>query len=265
MAMEDAHDDGGEGDAEVIHVRRMDQGDIDRVWEFLKRVFREVNRQTVEYQRPRSKPRFVESYDDDGVDQLIFEVGGELIGYAECAFDVTGSDNWVNPRYFESRDMRPMFVEELAAHPAYQGRGVGSFMLEQLEHLARLHGCTHLVLEVAENNQRALSFYRKRDFFKLDASLFLARELQRDPELLPPRPLKPAPASARPARRAARATPAKGAAAKGASAKGSQAKSASAKASAAKSAAKANTKATIVKALDARPRGRTGRDEPDGD
>jgi len=176
-----------------IRVRRMHRRDINRVWDFLLRTFREVNRQTVEYQRPRSKQRFVESYDDDGVEQLIFEVDGDLVGYAECAFDVTGSDNWINPRYFENRDMRPMFVEELAAHPAYQGRGVGSFMLEQLEHLARLQGCTHLVLEVAENNQRALTFYRKRNFTKLDAALFMARKLEREPELLPPRPLKPAP------------------------------------------------------------------------
>ena len=180
-------------DAGRIRVRRMHRRDINRVWEFLLRAFREVNRQTVEYQRPRSKQRFVESYDDDGVEQLVFEVDGDLVGYAECAFDVTGSDNWINPRYFENRDMRPMYVEELAAHSAYQGRGVGTFMLEQLEHLARLHGCTHMVLEVAENNQRALSFYHKRSFFKLDAALFMARELPREPELLPPRSLKPAP------------------------------------------------------------------------
>lgn len=190
---DDEHDETLErpDDVPQIRVRRMHRRDINRVWEFLLRVFREVNRQTVEYQRPRSKQRFVESYDDEGVVQLLFDVDGELVGYAECAFTVTGSDNWINPRYFENRDMRPMYVEELAAHPAYQGRGVGSFMLEQLEHLARLQGCTHLVLEVAENNQRALTFYRKRSFTKLDASLFLARKLEREPELLPPRALPP--------------------------------------------------------------------------
>jgi ribosomal protein S18 acetylase RimI-like enzyme len=105
---------------------------------------------------------------------------------------VTGSDNWINPRYFESRDMRPLFVEELATHPDYTGRGVGSFMMEQLEHLARMHGCTHLVLEVAENNENALAFYRRRSFTKLDAAIFMAKKLERAPDLLPPRKLKPA-------------------------------------------------------------------------
>jgi ribosomal protein S18 acetylase RimI-like enzyme len=176
------------GDA--IRVRRMHRRDLNRVWEFLKLVFRDVNRETVEYQRPRSKQRFEEQYDDEGIEQLIFDVGGDIVGYAECAYEVTGSDNWMNPRYFDKRDMRPLFVEELASHPDYHGRGIGSFMLEQLQHLARVRGCTHLVLEVAENNRKALSFYRKRNFFKLDASLFMAQKLDSEPELLPPRPLK---------------------------------------------------------------------------
>lgn len=175
----------------AIHVRRMHRRDLNRAWEFLKLVFRDVNRQTLEYQRPRSKQRFEEQYDDEGVEQLLFEVEGDIVGYAECAFEVTGSDNWINPRFFESRDMRPLFVEELASHPDYQGRGVGSFMLEQLQHLARVRGCTHLVLEVAENNESALRFYRKRSFYKLDAAIFLAQKVDSEPELLPPRPLKP--------------------------------------------------------------------------
>jgi ribosomal protein S18 acetylase RimI-like enzyme len=174
----------------AIRVRRMHRRDLNRAWDFLKLVFRDVNRETVEYQRPKSKQRFLESYDDEGVEQLIFETEGEIVGYAECAFEPTGSDNWINPRYFESRDIRPLYVEELASHPDYQGRGVGSFMLEQLEHLARVRGCTHLVLEVAENNRRALGFYRKRSFYRLDAAVFMAKRVESEPELLPPRPLK---------------------------------------------------------------------------
>ncbi len=191
----------------VITVRRIHRRDLNKSWEFLKLCFREVNRETVEYQRPRSKKRFVEVYEEEGVEQLIFEAtkpeGVEIVGYAECAFEVTGSDNWINESFFIRRDMRPMFVEELAVHPNYQGRGVGGFILEQLEHLARIRGCTHLVLEVAENNRRALKFYRARQFQKLDAALFLAKRVSTDDELLPPRPLKPAPPSPPKAPRAA--------------------------------------------------------------
>ena len=176
----------------LIEVRHMTRRDINRVWDFLKISFREVNSETVEYQRPRSKHRFEEVYEEEGIEQLLFEVEGDIVAYAECSYEVIGSDNWINPRYFEKRDMRPLFVDELAVHPEMHGRGVGSFVLEQLQHLARVHGLNHLVLEVAENNERALDWYKKRSFKKLDAAIFMACTVVTEPELLPPRALPPA-------------------------------------------------------------------------
>ena len=175
----------------LIEVRRIHRRDLKRTWEFLKRSFREVNAETVEYQRPISKARFEEIYDDEGVEQLLFEVDGSVVAYAECSHEVDGSDNWINPRYFEKRDIKPLFVDELAVHPDWHGRGVGSFVLEQLHHLAKVNGLTHLVLEVAENNERALNWYRKRQFKKLDAAIFMACAVETEEELLPPRELPP--------------------------------------------------------------------------
>lgn len=202
----------------TIRVRRLHRRDLNRTWEFLKLVFRDVNRETVEYQRPRTKKRFLEVYEEQGIEQLLFETGADtedaqIVGYAECAFEVLGDDNWINERYFERKDMRPLFVEELAVHPDWQGRGVGGFMMDQLDHLARVRGCTHLVLEVAENNKKALAFYRKRSFFKLDAAVFMARKIINAEELLPPRSLKKrkadAEAESAPAPRASERPPAK--------------------------------------------------------
>jgi ribosomal protein S18 acetylase RimI-like enzyme len=172
-----------------IMVRHMQRRDIGAVWDFLKVSFRDVNAETVEYQRPRSRRRFEEVFEEEGIEQLLFEVDADLVAYAECSYEVMGSDNWINPRYFEKRDMKPLFVEELAVHPEWHGRGVGSFVLEQLHHLARVHGLNHLVLEVAENNERALDFYKKRAFKKLDAAIFMASPVDVEDELLPPREL----------------------------------------------------------------------------
>ena len=173
----------------LINVRHMTKRDIGGVWEFLKLSFRDVNQETVEYQRPRSRRRFEEVFEEEGIEQLIFEVDDDIVAYAECSYEVTGSDNWINPRYFEKRNMNPLFVDELAVHPEWSGKGVGSFVLEQLHHLARVHGLNQLVLEVAENNDRALAFYKKRAFKKLDAAIFMACEVELEPELLPPRQL----------------------------------------------------------------------------
>src|ERR1043165_4752530 len=49
----------------LITVRHMTRRDIGRVWDFLKISFREVNAETVEYQRPRSKHRFEEIYEEE--------------------------------------------------------------------------------------------------------------------------------------------------------------------------------------------------------
>ncbi len=176
----------------MLTVRHMSRRDNNRVWDFLKVSFRDVNAETVEFQRPRSKHRFEEIYEEDGIDQLVFEIENDIVAYAECSYEVIGSDNWINPRYFEKRDMRPLFVDELAVHPEYHGRGVGSFVLEQLNHIARVHGLNALVLEVAENNERALGWYKKRAFKKLDAAIFMACPVEIEPELLPPRELPPA-------------------------------------------------------------------------
>jgi ribosomal protein S18 acetylase RimI-like enzyme len=182
----------GDPESPVVRVRRVHRRDLNKVWEFVKLTFRDVNRETVEWQRPRTKSRFLEVYEEEGIEQLLFEIDGssEIVGYAECAFEPAGSDSWINVRYFEKRDMRPLYLEELAVHPRFQGTGVGSFVLEQVEHLARVRGCTHLVLEVAENNDRALRFYRKRSFYKLDAAIFLAKKVVGEEELLPPRKLR---------------------------------------------------------------------------
>lgn len=177
----------------MIEVRRIHRRDLNRVWEFLKISFHHVNLETVEYQRPRTKKRFLKTYDEEGVDQLVFEVGDDIVAYAECAHDVLGADNWINEGYFERRKMRPLFVEELAVHPDWNGRGVGGFVLEQLHHLAKVRGLSHLVLEVAENNEHALQWYRKRNFRKLDAAIFLAAAVDTEDELLPPKPVKPPP------------------------------------------------------------------------
>ena len=67
-----------------LRVRRIHRRDLNLVWEFLKRVFRDVIRETVEYQRPRLKKHFFEIYEEDGVEQLLFEARKgakyELIG-----------------------------------------------------------------------------------------------------------------------------------------------------------------------------------------
>src|SRR5580704_4361221 len=81
----------------TINVRHMTRRDIGPVWDFLKVSFRDVNAETVEYQRPRSKHRFEEIFEEEGIEQLVFEIDSDIVAYAECTYEVLGSDNWINP------------------------------------------------------------------------------------------------------------------------------------------------------------------------
>jgi hypothetical protein len=72
---------------------------------------------------------------------------------------------------------------------------------------------------VAENNKQAVAFYRARHFQKLDAAVFMARRVDVDDELLPPRALKKKPAAKPPAPAAAPKKAAKKSAARKPSAK----------------------------------------------
>ena len=184
------------GEAEVeLRVRRMHRRDINRVWEFLKLVFRDVNRETVEYQRPRHKKHFMEIYEEEGIEQLIFEIKRagrfELVGYSEYAYEIVGSDSWMNHRYFEKRGMRPLFVEEIAVHPNYHEMGIGSFMFEQIEHAARLGAApTSCSRSPRTTRRRCASTANAISRSSMPPSSSRASSTRAD-DLLSPRKLKP--------------------------------------------------------------------------
>ena len=71
-----------------LRVRRIHRRDLNRVWEFLKLVFPRCDPpDPSSTQRPRLKKHFFEIYEEEGIEQLVFEVKKgakhELVGYAE--------------------------------------------------------------------------------------------------------------------------------------------------------------------------------------
>ncbi len=179
--------------APVIRVRRIHRRDLNAAWEFLKLSFRDVNRATVEYQRPRTKQRFLETYEEEGVEQLLFTADRVIVAYAECTFEILGKDTWVNPAYFPSvaTCARSMW-RSWRCTPNGAGAAWGRSCSSSSSTWRGFAASTHLVLEVAENNENALGWYRKRGFRKLDAAIFLAQSVSTEEELLPPRELQPA-------------------------------------------------------------------------
>lgn len=56
--------------------------------------------------------------------------------------------------------VHPYFrLNNLIVHKDYRGRGVGTFLIEKLEHIAKKDGGNCVVLEVHEDNERARKLY----------------------------------------------------------------------------------------------------------
>lgn len=55
-------------------------------------------------------------------------------------------------------------ITNVAVLTAYQGRGIGSFLINEIKQFAHQHHCEKLSLEVRISNKHAQSVYRKLDF-----------------------------------------------------------------------------------------------------
>lgn len=67
----------------------------------------------------------------------------------------------------EFREDKGMELERIYITTAYQGKGMGSFLLEEIEDLAREKMKAYLWLGVWERNLGAIAFYKKHGFVKI--------------------------------------------------------------------------------------------------
>lgn len=90
----------------------------------------------------------------DGIwwDKLV--AGEEMAGFAS---------------YFMTEAPGEMKLDKLYVHPRHQRRGYGGMMIAHACEVARLHGCSRLVLTVNKNNHSAIAAYLKHGFRVADA------------------------------------------------------------------------------------------------
>ena len=77
---------------------------------------------------------------------------------------------------------RPLInVHDLAVDASQQGRGIGSALLAELEHIGRQMHCCKLTLEVLEGNTGASALYKRLgfEFYQLDPANGDARFMQK--------------------------------------------------------------------------------------
>jgi diamine N-acetyltransferase len=81
-------------------------------------------------------------------------VGEEMAGFAS---------------YFLTGTAGEMKIDKLYVHPRHQRRGYGGMMIAHIREVARLRGCSRLVLAVNKRNQSAIAAYLKHGFHIAEA------------------------------------------------------------------------------------------------
>ena len=77
------------------------------------------------------------------------------------------------PAQTDINDEKALEVERLYVSGEAQGRGLGSFLLEQAAETAKQRGKKYIWLGVWEKNLKAISFYRKHGFREIGTHTFM--------------------------------------------------------------------------------------------
>lgn len=62
-----------------------------------------------------------------------------------------------------------LLFQKLATHPQHEGKGIGSFCMNQIELMAKENGCANVVCEVYEKSAHAKSFYEHKGYDVFDS------------------------------------------------------------------------------------------------
>lgn len=113
---------------------------------------------------PRQPPRWLVA--DEAVDAWVAEEDGTLLGHLSL-HSVDQSAAW--PAWSEALGVpaeRLRVVSRFFVSPHSRGRGAGAALMQRAEHCAAAQG-THLVLDVADHNHDAISFYEHRGWLQV--------------------------------------------------------------------------------------------------
>lgn len=59
---------------------------------------------------------------------------------------------------------KELLFQKLATHPQYEGNGIGSYCMEQIESIAKENACSDVVCEVYDKSEHAKRFYEHKGY-----------------------------------------------------------------------------------------------------
>ncbi len=109
---------------------------------------------------------------DPDISTFLCEIGGELAGYAQIGW---------NSRFKGIEDPSQAEIKRIYVKAEWQGRGVSHELMNHVLAAADSRGVGTVWLGVWEKNPKAVTFYRKFDFYEAGEHVFmLGQDRQRD-------------------------------------------------------------------------------------
>jgi len=93
----------------------------------------------------------------------VVEDEGQVIATCMLNFPFPTYDN----EYFSTDGHA--YINQFAVEPEYQGRGIGSLLLDHIEQRAREEGAPDIGLDTAEGAQHLIDYYRRRGYEVVDS------------------------------------------------------------------------------------------------
>jgi GNAT superfamily N-acetyltransferase len=97
----------------------------------------------------------------EGAPGFVWAEDGRVLGNASIQRNPTRRDTWV--------------VGNVATHPDFRNRGIGTSLMSTVIHYARMRGARHVALQVLEGNTAALRVYEKLGFRTVGAVAYYQR------------------------------------------------------------------------------------------
>ncbi|MHA1506963.1 MAG: GNAT family N-acetyltransferase [Candidatus Asgardarchaeia archaeon] len=141
-------------DGKKVRLRIANKGDQERIWEMLS----SLSDETLKYFRP-------EGFTLEDVDNIISMIKDRrivmIIAEEERTEKVLG---YVLLKFFNEPSMRHMAELSIVVRDEWQGRGLGTKLMENIIYLARGFMLRKVVLTVFADNEAAIHLYRKFGF-----------------------------------------------------------------------------------------------------
>ncbi len=100
---------------------------------------------------------FISIIDDKNVLMIVAEIKDKVVGMLYATIEEYKGDEWSMP-------YNRVSIDELSVLPNYQGKGIGSLLMQEVENWAKRKKVSDLTVLVYEFNDKAIKFYQNNGY-----------------------------------------------------------------------------------------------------